>query len=93
MKFFDLSKNVASKIADFLSLFWALDGLERSGRPVGIISTYLERAAREYRRPLEGIFRVRGIHLSGCEVVFCDGISMCSMCSGFSRVSFYDAVD
>ena len=31
--------------------FWTLDGLERSGRPVGIISTY-------FRRKRSGGFRV-----------------------------------
>ena len=28
------------KTSGFLMEFWTLDGLERSGRPVGIISTY-----------------------------------------------------
>ena len=35
---------------DFLSFFWTLDGLERSGRPVGIISTY-------FRQKRSGGFR------------------------------------
>ena len=34
----------------FLRFFWTLDGLERSGRPVGIISTY-------FRQKRSGGFR------------------------------------
>ena len=38
------------KKLDFLRFFWTLDDLERSGRPVGIISTYFrQNSSRGFR--------------------------------------------
>ena len=45
-----LYKNFGFKNSGFLMEFWTLDGLERSGRPVGIISTY-------FRQKRSGGFR------------------------------------
>ena len=44
-------KQIGFKNSGFLMEFWTLDGLERSGRPVGIISTY-------FRQKRSGGFRV-----------------------------------
>ena len=44
-------KKIGFKNRGFLIEFWTLDGLERSGRPVGIISTY-------FRQQRSGGFRV-----------------------------------
>ena len=46
-----LYKKLGFKNSGFLMEFWTLDGLERSGRPVGIISTY-------FRQKRSGGFRV-----------------------------------
>ena len=46
-----LYKKIGFKNSGFLMEFWTLDGLERSGRPVGIISTY-------FRQKRSGGFRV-----------------------------------
>ena len=49
--FLSYIKHIGFKNSGFLMEFWTLDGLERSGRPVGIISTY-------FRQKRSGGFRV-----------------------------------